>query len=72
LTEKLCTVPLGKAFCALSKILKKKKPDLFLTGIEFAAKFKITVFCSHMNIPVKQIQGGEIKGTINESLWNRI
>ena len=59
---------MGKAFCALSKILKKKKPDLILSGFDIAANFAVTVCGAHMNIPVAHIQGGEVSGTIDESL----
>lgn len=59
---------MGKAFCALSKILKKNKPDLILSGFDIAANFAVTVCGAHMNIPIAHIQGGEVSGTIDESL----
>ena len=59
---------MGKAFCALSKILKKNKPDLILSGFDISANFAVTVCGAHMNIPVAHIQGGEVSGTIDESL----
>lgn len=59
---------MGRAFCELSKILKKNKPDLILSGFDIAANFAVTVCGAHMNIPVAHIQGGEVSGTIDESL----
>ncbi len=59
---------MGKAFCELSKILKKNKPNLILSGFDIAANFAVTVCGAHMNIPVAHIQGGEVSGTIDESL----
>ena len=59
---------LGIAVCKLSKILKKSKPDLILSGFDIAANFAATICGAHMNIPVAHIQGGEVSGTIDESL----
>ena len=59
---------LGIAVCKLSKILSKAKPDLILSGFDIAANFAVTVCGAHMNIPVAHIQGGEVSGTIDESL----
>jgi GDP/UDP-N,N'-diacetylbacillosamine 2-epimerase (hydrolysing) len=59
---------LGKAFLNLPKIIEKSKPDLILSGFDIAANFALTVCGAHMNIPVAHIQGGEVSGTIDESL----
>ena len=59
---------LGVAFENLSKIVKKAKPDLILSGFDIAANFALTVTGAHLNIPVAHIQGGEVSGTIDESL----
>ena len=59
---------LGKAFLNLPKIIEKSKPDLILSGFDIAANFAVTVCGAHMNIPVAHIQGGEVSGTIDESL----
>ncbi len=58
----------GKAVIELSKILKKTKPDIVLSGFDIAANFAVTVVGAHMNIPVAHIQGGEVSGTIDESI----
>lgn len=48
--------------------LEKSKPDLVLTGFDIGANFATTVAAAHMNIPVAHIQGGEVTGSIDESL----
>ena len=58
----------GIAVTKLSKILKKLKPDIILSGFDIAANFAVTVVGAHMNIPVVHIQGGEVSGTIDESI----
>ena len=58
----------GVAIINLSKILKKMKPDVVLSGFDIAANFAVTVAAAHMNIPVAHIQGGEVSGTIDESI----
>jgi GDP/UDP-N,N'-diacetylbacillosamine 2-epimerase (hydrolysing) len=58
----------GVAVTKLSKILKKNKPDIVLSGFDIAANFAVTVAAAHMNIPVAHIQGGEVSGTIDESI----
>ncbi len=58
----------GTAVIKLSKILKNKKPDIVLSGFDIAANFAVTVAAAHMNIPVVHIQGGEVSGTIDESI----
>ena len=59
---------LGKAVSKLSKILTKAKPDLILSGFDIAANLAVTICGAHMNIPVAHIQGGEVSGTIDESI----
>lgn len=48
--------------------LEKVKPDIVLSGFDIGANFAVTVAAAHMNIPVAHIQGGEITGSIDESL----
>ncbi len=59
---------LGIAIQELSKILKKNKPDIILSGFDIAANLAVTIVGAHMNIPVAHIQGGEVSGTIDESI----
>ncbi len=48
--------------------IEKSKPDIILSGFDIAANFAITIAGAHMNIPVAHIQGGEVTGTIDESI----
>jgi len=48
--------------------LEKAKPDIVLSGFDIGGNFSVTVAAAHMNIPVAHIQGGEITGSIDESL----
>jgi UDP-hydrolysing UDP-N-acetyl-D-glucosamine 2-epimerase len=59
---------LGKIFIEISKIIKKAKPDIILSGFDIGANFALTVAGAHLNIPVAHIQGGEVTGSIDESL----
>ena len=58
----------GTAIINLSRILKKTKPDIVLSGFDISANFAVTVAAAHMNIPIAHIQGGEVSGTIDESI----
>lgn len=44
------------------------KPDLVLTGFDIGANLGTTIAAAHMNIPVAHIQGGELTGSIDESI----
>lgn len=59
---------LGKAIISLSYELTKSKPDIILSGFDIAANLAVTIVGAHMNIPVAHIQGGEVTGTIDESI----
>jgi UDP-hydrolysing UDP-N-acetyl-D-glucosamine 2-epimerase len=59
---------LGKIFIKISEIIKKSKPDIILSGFDIGANFALTVAGAHLNIPVAHIQGGEVTGSIDESL----
>jgi GDP/UDP-N,N'-diacetylbacillosamine 2-epimerase (hydrolysing) len=48
--------------------LEKAKPDVVLSGFDIGGNFAVTVAASHMNIPVAHIQGGEVTGSIDESI----
>ena len=48
--------------------LEKAKPDVVLSGFDIGGNFAVTVAAAHMNIPVAHIQGGEVTGSIDESI----
>ena len=57
-----------KSIYKFTKKLERSKPDIILSGFDIAANFALSVCGAHMNIPVAHIQGGEVSGTIDESL----
>ena len=59
---------LSRVMYDLAEELDKVKPDLVLSGFDIGANFAVTVAAAHMNIPVAHIQGGEVTGSIDESL----
>ena len=58
----------AEAVKRVSLILERSKPDLILSGFDIAANAAVTLAGAHMNIPVAHIQGGEVTGTIDESI----
>ena len=52
----------------ITHILEESKPDIILAGFDIGANFAATIAGAHMNIPVAHIQGGEVTGTIDESI----
>lgn len=52
----------------ISDELGRVKPDLVLSGFDIGGNFAVTVAAAHMNIHVAHIQGGEVTGSIDESL----
>ena len=48
--------------------LEDCKPDIILSGFDIGANLAVTIAGAHMNIPIAHIQGGEVTGTIDESI----
>ena len=48
--------------------LEDSKPDIILAGFDIGANLAVTIAGAHMNIPIAHIQGGEVTGTIDESI----
>src|SRR3989338_2613949 len=59
---------MGRFMIGITKELERLKPDIVLTGFGIGANFATAVAAAHMNIPVGHIQGGEVSGSIDESL----
>ena len=59
---------IGKILMSISKIIKKTKPHIILSGFDIGGNFALTLAGAHLNIPVVHIQGGEVTGSIDESL----
>lgn len=58
----------GNAIIRLTDIIEKLKPDIILSGFDIGANFAAAVIGAHMNIVVVHLEGGEISGTIDESI----
>lgn len=59
---------MSRILTPLTEELEKSKPDLVLSGFDIGANFSVTIAAAHMNIPVAHIQGGEVTGSIDESI----
>lgn len=58
----------AEALKNITYALEASKPDIILSGFDIAANFAVAVAGAHMNIPIAHIQGGEVTGTIDESI----
>ena len=58
----------GRLLEKITYELERLKPDIVLSGFDIGANFALGVAAAHMNIPVGHIQGGEVSGSIDESL----
>ena len=58
----------GRVMIGLSDAFEKLKPDLIFSGFDIGANFCAAVVGAHMNIPVAHMQGGEVTGSIDESI----
>jgi len=59
---------LGTAMIKVSKIIEKINPDIILAGFDIGANFAVAVAGAHMNKVVAHMEGGEVTGTIDESI----
>lgn len=67
-TNKSMVKALSKILDSITDEIDKFKPDLVLTGFDIGANLATTIAAAHMNIPVAHIQGGEVTGSIDESI----
>jgi UDP-N-acetylglucosamine 2-epimerase (non-hydrolysing)/GDP/UDP-N,N'-diacetylbacillosamine 2-epimerase (hydrolysing) len=59
---------MSRVMTGLVDELESVKPDLVLSGFDIGANMAVTIAAAHMNIPVFHIQGGEVTGSIDESI----
>lgn len=59
---------LGKSIMSLSEKVAEIKPDIILSGFDIGANFAVAIVGAHMNILVAHMEGGEVTGTIDESI----
>jgi len=62
------TKSVGLAIIELSSIFDQLKPDIVLTPVDRFESLAIGVTAALMNIPIAHTQGGEVTGTIDESI----
>ena len=67
-TNASMVIALAKVLHGITHEIEKFRPDLVLTGFDIGANLAATIASAHMNIPVAHIQGGEVTGTIDESI----
>ena len=62
------------ARCALgiTKIIKSLKPNIALVTVDRVETLAIASVCALMNVPIIHVQGGEISGTIDESIRHAV
>ena len=58
----------GRAINNLTTLIEKIQPDIILAGFDIGANFASAIIGSHMNILVAHVEGGEVTGTIDESI----
>ena len=58
----------GKAVMELTKIIKETNPDIILSGFDIGSNLAVALAGAHMNKIVAHLEGGEVTGTIDESI----
>jgi len=61
-------ISFGRAILKISDIVKKERPNIILAGFDIGANLAAAIVGSHMNIVVAHVEGGDITGTIDESI----
>ncbi len=59
---------LGKSIIQLTKIIEKLNPDIILSGFDIGSNLSAAIVGAHMNKVVAHLEGGEVTGTIDESI----
>ncbi len=69
-----CTMAraIGFGICDLSTYFDNKKPDIVIAPMDRYEILSVAAAAALMNIPVAHMQGGEVSGTIDESIRHTI
>ncbi len=59
---------LGKAIIKLTDIIEKLNPDIILAGFDIGSNLGVAIVGAHMNKLVCHLEGGDVTGTIDESI----
>ena len=62
----------GRSIIKISSLIKKYDPDIILSGFDIGANLASAISGAHMNKVVAHIEGGEVSGTIDESIRHAI
>ncbi len=62
----------GRCTSGIADVLKELKPDLVLLTVDRVETLAAAVAVSLMNFPIAHIQGGEVTGTIDESIRHAV
>jgi UDP-N-acetylglucosamine 2-epimerase (non-hydrolysing)/GDP/UDP-N,N'-diacetylbacillosamine 2-epimerase (hydrolysing) len=58
----------SRVMAGLADSFEKLKPDLIFSGFDIGANLCAAIVGAHMNIPVAHLMGGEVTGSIDESI----
>jgi GDP/UDP-N,N'-diacetylbacillosamine 2-epimerase (hydrolysing) len=59
---------LGKSIIELTKIIERLNPDIIFSGFDIGSNLAAALVGAHMNKVVAHLEGGEVTGTIDESI----
>ena len=62
----------GRVIRGLSREIERLRPDLIFTAFDISANLAAAIIGGFMNIPVAHLEGGEVSGTIDESIRHAI
>jgi UDP-N-acetylglucosamine 2-epimerase (non-hydrolysing)/GDP/UDP-N,N'-diacetylbacillosamine 2-epimerase (hydrolysing) len=58
----------GKCVIELSNIIEKLNPTIILSGFDIGSNLAVSIVGAHLNKIVAHVEGGEVTGTIDESI----
>ncbi len=59
---------MGQALIGMADIFTKLKPDIIFCGFDLGAHLAAAITGMHLNMHVAHVQGGEVSGTIDETI----
>ncbi len=62
----------AKLVSEMADVYKKEEPDIALITVDRFETLAVTMAAAYMNIPIAHIQGGEVTGTIDESIRHAV
>ncbi len=62
----------GRSVIKISSLIEKYNPDIILSGFDIGSNLAAAISGAHMNKVVAHIEGGEVSGTIDESIRHAI